>query len=132
MHFTFLTLNFIRKCEKGRVVYYYNISKLGLFDINLECSNIKSLKYWQKNRKAHFFFQKMRFSVFYLSCFPVIYRTRQTHPRPQKSIPSAEKHQRSVFSSDTALLKALYPATTEMSKKWTMPLRDWGKVLGEL
>ena len=40
--------------------------------------------------------------------------------------------QRSVFSSDTALLKALYLATTEISKKWTMPLRDWGKVLGEL
>ena len=40
--------------------------------------------------------------------------------------------QRSVFPSDTALLKALYPATTEISKKWTMPLRDWGKVLGEL
>ena len=40
--------------------------------------------------------------------------------------------QRSVFPSNTALLKALYPATTEISKKWTMPLRDWGKVLGEL
>ena len=40
--------------------------------------------------------------------------------------------QRSVFPSDTALLKALYPATTEISQKWTMPLRDWGKVLGEL
>ena len=40
--------------------------------------------------------------------------------------------QRSVLPSDTALLKALYPATTEISKKWTMPLRDWGKVLGEL
>ena len=40
--------------------------------------------------------------------------------------------QRSVFPSDTALLKALYLATQEISKKWTMPLRDWGKVLGEL
>ena len=40
--------------------------------------------------------------------------------------------QRSVFPSDTALLKALYPATTEIFQKWTMPLRDWGKVLGEL
>ena len=40
--------------------------------------------------------------------------------------------QRSVFPSDTALLKALYLATTEISKKWTMPLRDWGKVLCEL
>lgn len=40
--------------------------------------------------------------------------------------------QRSVFPSDTALLKALYLATQEISKKWTVPLRDWGKVLGEL
>ena len=40
--------------------------------------------------------------------------------------------QRSVFPSDTALLKALYPATTEISPKWTMPLQDWSKVLGEL
>lgn len=40
--------------------------------------------------------------------------------------------QRSVFPSDTALLKALYLSTAEITKKWTMPLRDWGKVLGEL
>ena len=40
--------------------------------------------------------------------------------------------QRSVFPSDTALLKALYPATFETTKKWIMPLRNWGKVYGEL
>ncbi|WP_028506199.1 IS256 family transposase [Ruminococcus sp. FC2018] len=40
--------------------------------------------------------------------------------------------QRSVFPSDTALLKVLYLATHEIAKKWTMPLRNWGKVLGEL
>ena len=40
--------------------------------------------------------------------------------------------QRSVFPSDTALLKSLYLATQKISKKWTMLLRDWGKVLGEL
>ena len=39
---------------------------------------------------------------------------------------------RSVFPSETALLKALYLATHEATKKWTMPLRDWGKVWGEL
>jgi transposase-like protein len=39
---------------------------------------------------------------------------------------------RSVFPNETALLKALYLATMEATKKWTMPLRDWGKVLGEL
>ena len=32
--------------------------------------------------------------------------------------------QRSVFPSDTALLKALYLATQEISKKWTIPLRN--------
>jgi transposase-like protein len=40
--------------------------------------------------------------------------------------------QRSVFPSDTALLKALYLSTFEATKKWTMPIRDWGKVYGEL
>jgi len=40
--------------------------------------------------------------------------------------------QRSVFPSDTALLKALYLATFELTKKWTMPLRNWGRVYGEL
>ena len=40
--------------------------------------------------------------------------------------------QRSVFPSDTALLKALYLATHKITKKWTMPLRNWGRVLGEL
>ena len=40
--------------------------------------------------------------------------------------------QRSVFPSDTALLKALYLATFKATKKWTQPLRNWGKVYGEL
>ena len=40
--------------------------------------------------------------------------------------------QRSVFSSDTALLKALYLSTFEATKKWTMPIRNWGQVYGEL
>ncbi|CAI3702139.1 transposase [Clostridium neonatale] len=40
--------------------------------------------------------------------------------------------QRSVFPSDTSLLKALYLATFEATKKWTLPLRNWGKVYGEL
>ena len=39
--------------------------------------------------------------------------------------------QRSVFPSDTALLKALYLATFEAVKKWIRPLRNWGKVYGE-
>ena len=40
--------------------------------------------------------------------------------------------QRSVFPSDTALLKALYLSTFEATKKWTMPVKNWGKVYGEL
>lgn len=40
--------------------------------------------------------------------------------------------QRSVFPSAQALLKALYLATFEVSKKWTMPVRNWGKIRGEL
>ena len=40
--------------------------------------------------------------------------------------------QRSVFPSDTALLKALYLATFEATKKWTSTIRNWGQVYGEL
>jgi len=40
--------------------------------------------------------------------------------------------QRSVFPSDTALLKALYLATFEATKKWTTTIRNWGQVYGEL
>ena len=40
--------------------------------------------------------------------------------------------QRNVFTSSQALLKALYLATYEATKKWTMPIRNWGKVRGEL
>jgi len=40
--------------------------------------------------------------------------------------------QRSVFPSDTSLLKALYLATFEATKKWTSSLRNWGRIYGEL
>ena len=40
--------------------------------------------------------------------------------------------QRSVFPSDQALLKVLYLSTFEATKKWTMSIRNWGKVYGEL
>lgn len=40
--------------------------------------------------------------------------------------------QRSVFPSDTALLKALYLSTFEATKKWTVTIRNWGPVYGEL
>ena len=40
--------------------------------------------------------------------------------------------QRSVFPSDQALLKALYLATFEATKKWTQPLSNWAIAYGEL
>lgn len=39
--------------------------------------------------------------------------------------------QRSVFPNITSILKALYLATFKATKKWTMPLRNWGRVYGE-
>lgn len=39
---------------------------------------------------------------------------------------------RSVFPNDTALLKAMYLATWELTKKWTLPVRNWGAVRSEL
>jgi putative transposase len=38
----------------------------------------------------------------------------------------------SVFPAGNALLKALYLATFELTKKWTLPLRNWGVVYSEL
>lgn len=40
--------------------------------------------------------------------------------------------QRSVFPNDTALLKALYLATFQAAKKWSLPVRKWGSIYGEL
>ena len=39
--------------------------------------------------------------------------------------------QRSIFPNDSALLKALYLATLQATKKWGQPLRNWAKVYGE-
>ena len=40
--------------------------------------------------------------------------------------------QRSVFPNDTSLLKALYLATFQATKKWSLPVRKWGSIYGEL
>lgn len=40
--------------------------------------------------------------------------------------------QRSVFPGDQALLKALYLATFEATKKWTQPIHGWGQAYGEM
>ena len=41
-------------------------------------------------------------------------------------------YRRSIFPSDTALLKALYLVTFEATKKWTATIRNWAQVYGEL
>ena len=40
--------------------------------------------------------------------------------------------QSSVFTIDQALLKALYLATIEATKKWTQPIHNWGQAYGEM
>ena len=42
-----------------------------------------------------------------------------------------QNRQRTVFPNDKALLKSLYLSTLQATKKWTQPLRGWGKVYGE-
>lgn len=39
--------------------------------------------------------------------------------------------QRTVFPNDKFLLKALYLAIMQITKKWSQPLRNWGKIYGE-
>ena len=59
----------------------------------------------------------------------------ETHRSPLGSAECTYRklnRQRSVFPSDQALLKALYLATFEATKKWSMPIRNWGQVYGEL
>ena len=62
----------------------------------------------------------------------VIFERKNINTKSMNSTLRRLNSQRSVFPSDTALLKALYLATFEAAKKWTLPLRNWGKVYGEL
>lgn len=84
-----------------------------------------SMKSWQQNWDA--IVPMFKFSA---DVRKVIYTTNAI-----ESLNSTYRRlnrQRSVFPSDTALLKALYLATYEATKKWSKPLRNWGKVYGEL
>ncbi|MBD1431028.1 IS256 family transposase, partial [Sphingobacterium sp. DN04309] len=36
------------------------------------------------------------------------------------------------FTSDQALLKLIYLAIQNISKKWTMPIRNWGLTMQQL
>ena len=42
------------------------------------------------------------------------------------------KRRRSAFPSGQALLKALYPAAFEATKRWTQPIHNWGQAYGEM
>ncbi len=33
---------------------------------------------------------------------------------------------KAIFPTDDSIRKAIYMSTKEISKKWTMPVRDWG------
>jgi len=39
---------------------------------------------------------------------------------------------KTVFPTDESLLKILYLATVDITKKWTNPVRDWSLILGQL
>ena len=38
---------------------------------------------------------------------------------------------RAAFPNDDAILKIMYLALTNASKKWTMPIREWGAALNQ-
>ncbi len=40
--------------------------------------------------------------------------------------------QRTIFPTDSALLKSLYLATSDATKKWTMRVKGWDKIKNEL
>ena len=84
-----------------------------------------SMKSWSKNWDAISPIFKFSMEV-----RKVIYTTNAIENL--NSIYRRLNSQRSVFPSDTSLLKALYLATFEAIKKWTSNLRNWGKIYGEL
>lgn len=84
-----------------------------------------AMKSWEKNWDAITLIFKFSADV-----RTVIYTTNAIESL--NSTYRKRNRQRSVFPSDQALLKALYLATFEATKKWTMPIRNCGRVYGEL
>jgi len=39
---------------------------------------------------------------------------------------------KTTFPSDDALKKSIYLSILEIDKKWSLPLRDWGTIIGQL
>ncbi len=84
-----------------------------------------SMKRWKDNWDT--IFPIFKFSA---AARKVIYTTNAIES--SNSTYRGLNQQRSVFPSDTALLKALYLATFEATKRWTATIRNWGQVYGEL
>ena len=87
----------------------------------LEVGENESSKYWLGVLSAIFKFSQKVLKVIYTT--NAIESLNSTYKKLNR--------QRSVFPSDTALLKALYLSALQATKKWTMPLRNWAKVYGE-
>lgn len=60
----------------------------------------------------------------------IIYTTNamESYNRQLRKVTKA----RSIFPSDDALLKMLYLATMDISKKWTQSIRGWAQILAQL
>ncbi|WP_278244545.1 transposase [Ruminiclostridium josui] len=108
---------------------FFAIKQQNLNAIKLQNRNVidnpNAMRSWQKNWDA--ISPIFKFSA---DVRKVIYTTNAI-----ESLNSTYRRlnsQRSVFPSGTALLKSLYLATFEATKKWTNQLRNWGKVYGEL
>jgi len=51
-------------------------------------------------------------------------------PSPNYQLRKVTKN-RSTFCTDDAILKILYLAIRNASKKWTVPIREWGQALNQ-
>ena len=60
------------------------------------------------------------------------YDTAADEEAARKQLKTVTEKWSGQYPSSQALLKALYLGTFEIAKKWTMPIRNWGKVRGEL
>jgi transposase-like protein len=54
------------------------------------------------------------------------------HRQIRKVTAAAAAKTKGAFTSDMALLKLVYLAVMDISKKWTMPLRNWGLTMSQL
>jgi hypothetical protein len=39
---------------------------------------------------------------------------------------------KAIYPTDDAVRKSVYLSIQEISRKWTVPLRDWGRIIGQL